>query len=204
MLVRVEREDFTGKSTIGRLFVDGVFECFTLEDVVRPVKIKGMTAIPAGMYEVVVSFSARFQRPLPLLLNVPHFDGVRIHTGNTDADTEGCLLVGQSKSKDFVGASRAAFAPLFARIQAALPREKVFIEIVDRALAAPSMRPAARPARRAIAQPRKKRAAAAKSPGRKLASRRPASGKKTPTGTASRNAAARTASQKSRGRRLRG
>lgn len=203
MLIRVEREEFTNKSTIGRLFIDGVFQCFTLEDVVRPVKIKGMTAIAAGMYEVVVSFSARFQRALPLLLNVPNFDGVRIHTGNTDADTEGCLLVGQSKSKDFVGASRAAFAPLFARIQAALPREKVFIEIVDGARASPAMRPAARPARRAMKRPGKGRAAG-RAPARKAASRGPAPGRKTLGNAASRNAAARTTSRKSRSRSRRG
>ena len=97
----------------------------------RPVKIKGVTAIPAGVYEVVVNFSQRFQRPLPLLLGVSNFDGVRIHAGNTDADTEGCLLVGKSKAADFIGGSRAAFDALFPKIQHAAMREKIFIEIAQ-------------------------------------------------------------------------
>ena len=101
MDLKVLRKELTARSTIGELHVDGKFECFTLEDAVRPVKIKGVTAIPSGVYEVVVNFSQRFRRPLPLLLNVPNFDGVRIHAGNTDADTEGCLLVGKTKGADF-------------------------------------------------------------------------------------------------------
>ena len=131
MDLKVLRKELTPRSTIGELHVDGQFECFTLEDAVRPVKIKGVTAIPAGIYEVVINFSQRFQRPLPLLLNVPNFDGVRIHAGNTDADTEGCLLVGKSKSADFIGNSRAAFGVLFAKIEKAAAREKIFIELVQ-------------------------------------------------------------------------
>ena len=90
-----------------------------------------MTAIPAGFYEVVVNFSQRFQRQLPLLLGVPNFDGVRIHAGNTDADTEGCLLVGKTKARDFIGGSRAAFDALFPKIQRAAASEKIFIEIAQ-------------------------------------------------------------------------
>ena len=131
MDLKVLRKALTAKSTIGELHVDGVFECYTLEDAVRPVKIKGVTAIPAGVYEVVVNFSARFRRQLPLLLDVPNFDGVRIHAGNTDADTEGCLLVGRTKAVDFIGASRAAFDALFPKIQRAATREKIFIEIAQ-------------------------------------------------------------------------
>src|SRR4051794_1532912 len=106
MDLKVIRKQFTDKSTIGDLFINDQFECFTLEDVVRPVKIKGMTAIPAGIYEVVINFSERFRKLLPLLLNVPTFDGIRIHPGNTDKDTEGCILVGQMKQKDSIGNSR--------------------------------------------------------------------------------------------------
>ena len=131
MDIEVTRKEFTDKSTIGEMYVDGTFECYTLEDVVRPVKIKGITAIPAGSYEVVVSFSERFQRPLPLLLHVPNFDGVRIHPGNTDRDTEGCILVGKTKERDFIGASKLAFEALFEKIQAALQREKIFIHITE-------------------------------------------------------------------------
>lgn len=134
MEIQVTRKEFTDKSTIGEMYVDGAFECYTLEDVVRPVKIKGITAIPSGSYEVVVSFSERFQRPLPLLLHVPNFDGVRIHPGNTDRDTEGCILVGKTKERDFIGASKLAFEALFEKIQAALQRDKIFIHITDQRL----------------------------------------------------------------------
>lgn len=131
MDIKVLRKELSARSTIGELHIDGQFECFTLEDAVRPVKIKGVTAIPAGTYEVVINFSQRFQRQLPLLLNVPNFDGVRIHAGNTDADTEGRLLVGKTKSADFIGSSRAAFDVLFAKVEKAAAREKVFIEFVQ-------------------------------------------------------------------------
>jgi len=131
MNITVSRKEFTDKSTVGDLLIDGEFECFTLEDCVRPAKIKGVTAIPAGTYEVVINFSERFKRPLPLLLKVPDFEGVRIHPGNTDQDTEGCILVGRQKQPDFVGESRIAFEALFAKMQEAASREKLFIEIVD-------------------------------------------------------------------------
>jgi hypothetical protein len=135
MHIQVIRKELTPRSTIGELHVDGEFECFTLEDAVRPVKIPGLTAIPAGIYETAITHSARFNRRLPLLMNVPNFEGVRIHTGNTDANTEGCLLVGKTKAKDFIGNSRAAFAALFGQMEQAARREKIFVEIVQDAQA---------------------------------------------------------------------
>ena len=129
MNFKLVRRTLTEQSTIGTLSINGVFECFTLEDRVRPVKIHGATAIPAGIYEVAITFSDRFQRPLPLLLNVPNFAGIRIHPGNTAEDTEGCILVGTTERKDFVGNSRVAFKALFTKLDAALRREKVFIEV---------------------------------------------------------------------------
>jgi Family of unknown function (DUF5675) len=155
MNLKLVRTDLTSQSTIGELYVDGKFECYTLEDVVRPVKIKGMTAIPAGAYEVVISHSARFQRLLPLLLNVPNFDGIRIHAGNTAADTEGCLLVGQGKASNAISGSRNAFDALFAKLQAAAAREKIFIEIGqrDQAAAARGVPVGARSVRREMTQP---------------------------------------------------
>ena len=87
--------------TIGRLFVDGKYFCDTLEDRCRDLdkekKVMNETAIPEGTYEVIVNVSARFKRKLPLLLDVPHFSGIRIHRGNTDKDTSGCILVGKNK-----------------------------------------------------------------------------------------------------------
>ena len=130
MNLRLLRKTFTEESTIGVLSINGATECFTLEDKVRAVKIAGKTAIPSGIYEVVITFSDRFQRPLPLLLNVPNFAGIRIHPGNTAANTEGCILVGQTQAKDFIGNSRAAFDALFPKLDAGLKQEKIFIEVV--------------------------------------------------------------------------
>ena len=129
MELHVKRTDFSEQSTIGEMRVDGKFECYTLEDKVRPVKIKGKTAIPAGRYEVIINFSQRFQRQLPLLLKVPDFEGVRIHPGNTAANTEGCILVGETKDENFVGHSRLSFDRLFEKLKAASKTEKIFIEI---------------------------------------------------------------------------
>jgi hypothetical protein len=129
MELRVERTDRSGDSTIGKLYVNDQFECYTLEDVERPVKIKGKTAIPAGRYEVVINQSQRFGRLLPLFLNVPNFEGVRIHPGNTAADTEGCILVGETKSEGSIGQSKVAFERLFNKLKAASETEKIFIEI---------------------------------------------------------------------------
>jgi len=98
MDLRLVRSRFTDKSTIGDLYVDGVRECFILEDTVRDEKIAGETAIPTGRYEIVTSFSNKFQKLLPLLVNVPNYEGVRIHPGNVPADTEGCLLPGLTAS----------------------------------------------------------------------------------------------------------
>ena len=129
MELLLKRKWFTDKSTIGELSVNGAFECYTLEDKVRTVKIAGGTAIPAGRYEVAVNFSNRFQKLMPLLLNVPNFEGIRIHSGNTQDDTDGCILVGKTRDTDFVGNSRSTFAALFAKIRAAVTSEKVFIRI---------------------------------------------------------------------------
>jgi len=68
MELKLVRKELTDDCTVGELFVNGVFECYTLEDKVRPVKIKGETAISTGHYEVIVSFSSRFKKPLPLLV----------------------------------------------------------------------------------------------------------------------------------------
>lgn len=89
--------------TIGKLYINDLYFCDTLEDVVRDIaadgsgKVYGATAIPAGQYEVKLTYSPRFKRVLPLLCNVPFFTGVRIHAGNTANDTEGCILVGKNR-----------------------------------------------------------------------------------------------------------
>lgn len=119
MELKIVRSQRTEHSTIGTLYVDGNFECYTLEDKEREVKVPHETAIPKGEYKVIINQSNRFKRLLPLLLNVPNFEGVRIHSGNTNHDTEGCILVGQTKYNDFIGGSRKAFDMLFAKMQKA-------------------------------------------------------------------------------------
>jgi len=119
MQITVKRLHKTDTSTIGELLIDGIFECYTLEDIERPVKIKAETAISKGTYKVIINQSNRFKRLMPLLLNVPNFEGVRIHAGNTNHDTEGCILVGRTRSKDFIGQSRKAYDKLFKKMQAA-------------------------------------------------------------------------------------
>lgn len=121
-------------STIGELYIDGAFECYTLEDPVRPAGVKkfGVTAILAGIYKVVRTLSPRFGKPMPLLVDVPGFEGIRIHWGNYARDTEGCILVGRSKSEDFIGQSILAYNTLDAKIKEAVESgEEVTIEIVN-------------------------------------------------------------------------
>jgi hypothetical protein len=131
MRLKLERSRCGPKCTIGTLLVDGKVECFTLEDVVRAgEKVYGETAIPAGVYNVVVTPSNRFKRDLPLIENVPNFEGIRIHPGNTAADTHGCILVGAAKGPDYVSHSREAFDALFKKIKESLGAgEKVTLEV---------------------------------------------------------------------------
>lgn len=131
MILELKRQVLTDKSTIGRLSVDGREFCWTLEDVVRPdgVKIYGKTAIPAGQYEVIINWSNRFKRLLPLLLRVPRFEGIRIHSGNTAENTEGCILVGYTMRRDWIGQSRLAFRDLFGLMREAAGKEKIHIGI---------------------------------------------------------------------------
>lgn len=116
MKIVVVRDTFTENSTIGKMLIDGAFFCYTLEDTIRDTKIAGETAIPYGTYKVIVNMSNRFKRLMPLLLNVPNFEGVRIHNGNTKEHTHGCILVGATKSKDFIGDSKVTFNKLMSKL----------------------------------------------------------------------------------------
>jgi hypothetical protein len=135
------------KCTISTIYLNGIFECFTLEDIVREIigvpveqwKIAGSTAIPSTLYagnkyKVIIDMSTRFQRLLPHVLDVPGFSGVRIHPGNTDADTEGCILPALmvSPDKNSVTNSRKAFDNLFAKMQAAISAgESITLEVIN-------------------------------------------------------------------------
>lgn len=135
------RRWFGTRTTIGEVYVNGVWQCYSLEDVVRPAgqKVQGRTAIPASLYRVALDFSPKFspkrfaylnqyfpqklqqkgwrtaqEVPIPHILAVRNFDQVRIHWGNDEEDTEGCVLVGGSHdlTAQTVGGSRNAFEKL--------------------------------------------------------------------------------------------
>ena len=115
--------------TIGKLYIDGELFCDVLEDEVRPngEKVYGQTAIPTGTYKVILNMSNRFKCLMPLLLNVPNFEGIRIHSGNTSDDTHGCLLVGKNTEKGKVTESRKTFQNLMSILT--LAKDEITIEI---------------------------------------------------------------------------
>lgn len=110
--------------TIGKMYIDGKYFCDTLEDKdrglsqsmteeeIRKMKVHGLTAIPTGAYKVIVNYSERFGKLMPLLLDVKGYAGVRIHSGNTPSDTLGCILVGRNTAKGMVTESRKTFLRL--------------------------------------------------------------------------------------------
>lgn len=120
MKLNLKRIQLDSDVTIGTLSINGVFECWTLEDTVRPdgVKIYGETAIPTGVYSVDITYSPRFKVQMPLLINVAGFVGVRIHPGNSADDTEGCIIVGTDRLSKSLGRSRMAYDKLFAKLAA--------------------------------------------------------------------------------------
>ena len=136
MRLRLLREPSVEGATLGSLYIDRVWQCWSLEDAIReqpgqPVanwKVAGQTAIPSGHYALIITPSQRFLRPLPLLVDVPGFTGIRIHPGNTAENTEGCLLVGRDRQPGRILQSRAAFEALFARLEAALDPISIQIE----------------------------------------------------------------------------
>jgi hypothetical protein len=149
MNLKLVRKEFTSVSTIGELSIDGKFFCFVLEDKDRgltqsetltSIKIKkifGVTAIPYGKYKVVLSESPHFKRLLPEILNVKGYTGVRIHRGNTDKDTLGCLIVGFRKVYNQVFESAKAEEALIKELKGAIEDgEDINLEIVaDKPLA---------------------------------------------------------------------
>lgn len=134
MELKLNRIFLGSSATIGELWVNDTHLCDTLEDRVRPEgeKIYGKTAIPEGTYEMVLSYSPRFKKILPEILNVPNFTGIRIHCGNSSADSSGCILVGtwDGEKEDWIGDSRIAFNELMSLLQkAADNKEKITITI---------------------------------------------------------------------------
>lgn len=134
MKLRLDRIFCTNECTIGELYVDSSYMTDTLEDRVRPEgeKVYGKTAIPEGTYEVKLTHSPRFKKILPEILNVPNFSGIRIHTGNSSKDTEGCIIVGtwDGEKEDWVGSSKIAFDKLMSLLEKATNnKEKVTITV---------------------------------------------------------------------------
>ena len=125
MILTLDRKYKLPTYTIGKLYIDGEYFCDTLEDKDRgltdsmfvseisKIKIKKETAIPTGTYKVTITYSNRFKKNMPLINNVKGFEGIRIHSGNTNQDTEGCILVGFNKIKGNVINSRDTYNKLF-------------------------------------------------------------------------------------------
>lgn len=143
MKIDLHRTKACVKSTLGELWVDGVWRCVTLEDKWRKdpnpltpeneAKVQDETCIPAGTYDVIVNISPSLGKPYPRLLKVPGFSGILIHSGNNDIDTKGCILVGQKVlNDDWIQGGSVVFPKLLNDIQAAIAKgEKVSITITD-------------------------------------------------------------------------
>lgn len=144
MKLRIIRNPVKGKPTMGELWIDGVFFCYTLEDEdrgleqamplgkIKELKVYGDTAIPYGRYAVRLTNSVKFNRLLPLIVNVNGFDGVRIHRGNFKKDTLGCPLVGFEKGDFAVLDSRRAEIELIRRLKGS--GDKVHELVIERVL----------------------------------------------------------------------
>lgn len=139
MNIKLVRKKGTKGFTEGRLYIDGEFECFTVEDEDRMldnggVKIQDRTAIPRGIYPITISMSTRFKKMLIEVKDVPNFTGIRIHSGNSSKDTEGCIIVGSINARDdddWVGGSRVAYDRLHKKVKQALSaKHTVTLEVV--------------------------------------------------------------------------
>lgn len=125
---------------IGKLYIDGVYFCDVIEDVDRGLKdemteeeilkkkVKGETAIPTGIYPVTITYSPKYKKNMPLISNVKGYSGIRIHSGNTSKDTEGCLIVGKNKEVGKVLESRKMYNALFKQLVST--KERIIIDIM--------------------------------------------------------------------------
>lgn len=143
MNILLKRDVVIEDVTQGQLYLDGDWFCYTLEDPIREAigprgwywrpefKVPGRTAIPAGRYPVTVTFSDRFKRRMPLIMNVPNFTGIRFHGGSTVDHTEGCPLIGRERNVDRarIGNSDGLTQELVVRIDAAEKFGKVYVEV---------------------------------------------------------------------------
>ena len=128
--------------TIGKLYLDGVYFCDTIEDKDRGLnqtmsindikknKVYGETAIPTGTYKLVIDYSNRFKKNMAHVLNVPGYEGIRIHTGNSAKDSLGCIIVGKNKVVGKVVESRDTYNQLFPILQKAFKECEIKITIL--------------------------------------------------------------------------
>ena len=131
MKIKLLRSVLYRDYTIGQLFINERFICNTLEDGIREFKVAGETAIPYGRYKVEVTYSPKFKRMLPLLLDVPNFKGIRIHSGNTTKDTSGCILVGDWDGNRSLVNSIPAEAAIVLKLLEAQRRGEDIIMLVE-------------------------------------------------------------------------
>ncbi len=133
MDIQLIREIRLDNCIIGKLRIADIFWCWTLEDIERREKIFGETAIAVGRYEIIIDYSEHFDCDMLHILNVPNFEGIRIHWGNTSADTAGCVLVGNDADLENgeITRSREAYAELTSIVKPWLKRDSIFIEITD-------------------------------------------------------------------------
>jgi hypothetical protein len=135
MQLFIERDDCQPMRTFGRMSINGVPFCETLEDTDRRMedggaKVAAKTCIPRGLYPVVLDYSQRFGQIMPHVLDVDGFAGIRIHPGNTEADTEGCILVGRSRGIDRITQSRVTYERLMILLEDAIARgELITLEV---------------------------------------------------------------------------
>lgn len=130
MKITLQRTKEVGETTLGELSIDGKFFCYTLEDKIRTKKIKHQTCIPQGTYGVILSLSQRFKTVLPLLVNVPGFEGIRIHAGNTTEDTSGCILLGTAVNEDKLLHSKVALTTFLQKVTPVFKKgEQITIEV---------------------------------------------------------------------------
>ena len=138
MEIKVIRNILTSEYTVGKLYIDEEYMCDTIEDRYRKIKKKedkvyGTTAIPCGHYPVLLDFSSKYSKMMPHILDVPFFEGIRIHPGNSDEDSLGCILVGEympGVAGGWVANSRKAYSKVFDKIKQASDKgERIFITI---------------------------------------------------------------------------
>lgn len=128
MEITVERDTFTEKSTTGTVYLDGKQFCWSLE---LPNKdgLPG-SCIPAGLYPVTAQWSPRFNRSMPHIQNIPLRSLILIHWGNSPVDTEGCILIGGTRDKDYIGNSRQIFDDFWVEFMGGLAKGNVLLHVI--------------------------------------------------------------------------